>query len=310
MAGAENKVNIRIASDDFETMKNNQYSLCFAKKVGDTFNVVWQSTFKYLKNNSFLWVPTYQLFGTNKFENDVTVIVKTDQINIGLGEQSTLSENGSLGPASTGGPPTAITMNNNYAEPIHPGLNQLCTDIDGIQQTTPIYVAPKKAVKGHVELIPKEEVMVWFEQNIVTSTMFSDARSRSVNINMTDSNMQTREYSGGEWITPSATDLALATIPILQIIMYVTGALTAYDLVSKIASKLTGVYKDITVDVTTGESLKVSVSYSEKQGLTSPERRFLATLMTGNTNDTLVEFTLESLALLGLEFTHMEVDVF
>ena len=84
----------------------------------------------------------------------------------------------------------------------------------------------------------------------------------------------------------------------------------AQDLASKIASKLTGVYKDITVDVTTGESLKVSVSYSEKQGLTSPERRFLKTLMTGATNDTLVEFTLESLALLGLEFTHMEVEVF
>ena len=310
MAGAEKMVDIRIAPSDFETMKDNQYSLCFAKKVGNTFNVVWQSTFKYLRNNSFLWVPTYQLFGTNKFEIDVTVVVKTDQVNIGLGEQSTLSQNGSLGPASTGGPSTAITMINDYDEPIHPGLNQLCIGIDGIQQTTPIYVAPKKAVKGVVELTPKEEVMVWFEQNIVTSTMFSDARSRSVNINMTDTNVQTREYSGGEWRTPSAADLALAAIPILQIIMYVTGAVIAYDLASKIASKLTGVYKDITVDVTTGDNLKVSVSYSEKKDLTPVERRFLTTLMTGATNDTLVEFTLESLALSGLEFTHMEVEVF
>ena len=109
---------------------------------------------------------------------------------------------------------------------------------------------------------------------------------------------------------PWACAAALAAIPILQIIMYVTGAVIAYDLASKIASKLTGVYKDITVDVTTGENLKVSVSYSEKKDLTPVERRFLTTLMTGATNDTLVEFTLESLALSGLEFTHMEVEVF
>ena len=62
--------------------------------------------------------------------------------------------------------------------------------------------------------------------------------------------------------------------------------------------------------MTSGENLKVSVSYSEKQGLTPSERRFLTTLMTSATNDTLVEFTLESLALFGLEFTHMEVEVF
>ncbi len=75
MAGTQKSVNIHIDSSDFETLKDNDYSLCFAKKVGDTFNVVWQSTFRYLRFNVFQWIPTYQLFGTNKFESDVTVIV-------------------------------------------------------------------------------------------------------------------------------------------------------------------------------------------------------------------------------------------
>jgi hypothetical protein len=82
------------------------------------------------------------------------------------------------------------------------------------------------------------------------------------------------------------------------------------DLFSKIASKLTGVYKDITVDVTTGEGNKVTVTYHERPGLTPTEQVFLTTLMTGTINDTLMEFTLESLALLGLEFTSMDAHTY
>ncbi len=93
---------------------------------------------------------------------------------------------------------------------------------------------------------------------------------------------------------------------ILQIILYATGAIIAQDLASKIASKLTGVYKDITVEVTTGENNKVTVTYHERQDLTPPEQRFLATLMTSPITDILMEFTVESLAQSGVGYTSME----
>lgn len=305
MAGTEKSVNITIALDDFYTLKDNEFSLCFAKKVGNIFNVVWQSYHDYLRNNIFHWTPVYQLFGTNTFEADVKVRTATDPVNIGLGEQATLDGAGVLGPASTGGKSTGITMVNDYG-PIHPGLFQKSTGIMGKKEITPIYVAENQIVKGSVLLTPIETVMVWFEQNIETSTMFSDARSNSVVIDLTKENSQTRQYKDGKWTTPNKNDLALAVIPILTIIVYVTGAVIAYDLASKIASKLTGVYKDITVEVTTGENNKVTVTYHERQDLTPPEQRFLATLMTSPVTDVLMEFTVDSLAQSGVGYTSME----
>lgn len=306
MAGTQKTVNITITSDDLTFLKDNQYRLCFAKKVNNTFDVVWQSYQEYLDNNSFLWTPVYQLFGSNEFAGDVLVKVQTNTVNIDLNQQATLDKEGVIGPASTGGTTTGITLINNYG-PIHPGLNQLSTGIGGTQESTPIYVAPDQIALGSDLLTPIDEVLVWFEQNIETSTMFSDARTNSVTINMTSSNLQTRLYSGGKWSTPSASDLAVGVTPlILQIILYATGAIIAQDLASKIASKLTGVYKDITVDVTTGAENKVKVTYHERQGLTPAEKSFLTTLMTSTINDTLMEFTVESLAQSGVGYTKME----
>lgn len=298
-------VNILISAEELANLKDNAYRLCFAKKVNNTFNVVWQSYRQYLRNNSFLWTPVYQLFGSNIFQGKLIVKTSTDPVNINLGQQATLNKYGVLGPASTGGPPTAITMINDY-DPIHPGLNQLSTGIDGSQVSTPIYVAEKQIVKGIDELTPKQEVMVWFEQNIETSTMFSDAKSHSVSIDLTNSNEQTRFYSDGGWSTPSAEDLAAALNPILLIIVYVTGAITAYQLASKITSKLTGVYSNITVDVTTGAENKVTVIYSERPGLASAEQSFLAMLLTTPVPDQLLKFTVESLAQCSVGFTKLD----
>ena len=192
---------IEIAQGDLETLKNSQYKLCFAKKVGDTFNVVWQSYVDYLVSNEFKWTPMYQLFGTNTFQSDITVTATTNIVDIGLGEQSTLNSAGNLSPASSGGPDYAITLINEYGS-IHPGVNQLSTGLDGTQESTPIYVAENSIVLGTDELVPKESVLVWFEQNVETSTMFSTARSNSVEIDMTFENEAVRLYSNQTWTTP------------------------------------------------------------------------------------------------------------
>ncbi|AZL73838.1 hypothetical protein [Pseudomonas oryziphila] len=196
-------VNIQIAADDLRTLKDGKYKLCFAKKVGDAaYNVVWQSYDKYLMNNTFSWTPQYQLFGTNTFQDNVTVTTATNIVTIGLGQQSILDDAGILGAPSTGGPETAVTLINKYNS-IHPGINQLSTGIDGKQVSTPIYVATSAVVQGSTSLTPKESILVWFQQDVQTSTMFSSSRSNAQEIDLTFANSATYMYSGQKWIIPS-----------------------------------------------------------------------------------------------------------
>lgn len=202
LAEVSKNVEIQIGLDDLTTLKKAGYRLCFAKKVGDNaYNVVWQSYDLYLHINEFSWVPMYQLFGTNRFEDDVTVQATTNTVDIGLGEMSVLNAEGILEPPITGGPQISITMDNMYG-PIHPGINQLSTGLDGSTVSTPIYVSEHQVVPGEIVLTPVEKVLVWFEQNIQTSTMFSDARSNSVEIDLTTTNSATRLYAKGVWSTP------------------------------------------------------------------------------------------------------------
>lgn len=196
-------VNIQLTAEALTQMKQSNYKLCFAKKVGNSaYNVVWQSYKDYLMFNEFSWTPQYQLFGSNSFRSDIKVRVSTNLVNIGLGETSILADTGLLGQPFTGGPDIAFTMQNDFG-PIHPGVNQLSTGIDGKEVSTPIYVATSQAVEGNITLTPVEKVLVWFEQDIETSTMFSNARSRSVEIDLTTVNEATRLYNGSTWSTPS-----------------------------------------------------------------------------------------------------------
>lgn len=195
-------VDIQISTADLAELKTNDYRLCFAKKVGDAdYNVVWQSYNKYLANNTFSWTPQYQLFGSNFFKGNIEVKVATNLVQIGLGETSVLDPNGILGAPKTSGPITAFTLKNEYGS-IHPGVNQLSIGLDGSQVSTPIYVARKEIVMGEAKLTPVEKILVWFEQNIETSTMFSDARSNAVEIDLTLENTATRLYTNQKWVTP------------------------------------------------------------------------------------------------------------
>jgi len=192
---------IRIDLKDLDILKKSKYKLCFAKKVGDNaYNVVWQSYENYLFNNSFSWVPMYGLFGSNVFQDKVRVRTDTNIVQIKLGERSLLDSSGILSEPVTGGPDTGFTLDNEFGI-IHAGVNQLSTGINGEIISTPIYVSQQPVVKGDTLLTPVEKVLVWFEQNIETSTMFSNSRSKSVEIDMTQTNNATRLYENGEWKT-------------------------------------------------------------------------------------------------------------
>jgi hypothetical protein len=203
LAATEKKVTIQIDRSDLQSLKGAGYCLCFAKKVGDNaYNVVWQSYTNYLSNNTFSWTPQYELFGSNIFMDKVVVDVSTNIVRIGLGETSILDIAGYLNDPSTGGPNTSITMKNNYGL-IHPGVNQVSkSSMGGASASTPIYVAKDAIVQGVTELTPVEKILVWFQQNIETSTMFSNSRSLEVEIDLTNANTATRLYSNGKWSTP------------------------------------------------------------------------------------------------------------
>lgn len=192
-------VKAQINPDDLEKLKKANYKMCFAKKVGNNdFNVVWQSYTEYLINNTFSWTPQYQLFGSNRFTAQVEVQVSTNLVQIGLGQESTLSSAGILSEAIDGGPDTSINLKNEFGS-IHPGVNQLSTGLTGQQTSTPIYVAENPIVEGETNLTPVEKVLVWFEQNIETSTMFSSSRSNSIEVDLTQRNDITIEYKNQKW---------------------------------------------------------------------------------------------------------------
>lgn len=202
LAQIQKNVTIKIGEQDLQILKQNNYKLCFAKKVGDKdYNVVWQSYDNYLSNNTFSWTPLYQVFGSNIFQDNVQVSVSTNPVDIFLGQTCKLDTSGYINPPFTGGPDISFTVDNEYG-PIHLGVNQISTGINGKRITTPIYVAENKSVEGVTTLTPVEKILVWFEQDIQTSTMFSVSRSKAVEIDLTTINTATREYTGGKWITP------------------------------------------------------------------------------------------------------------
>lgn len=193
-------VKVEIADNDFKTLKNGGYSLCFAKKVGDeAYNVVWKAEADYLKNNKFTWVPMYQIFGSNVFEASVTVEVSTELRDIKLGQQCVLSKIGSLEAAKTGGESNALNFINQFM-PIHVGVSQVHME-GATMVATPIYLSKEPVVIGSAALKPVEKVLIWFEKNVQTSTMFNNITSAHCEVDLTLDSEASVLYEDGCWKT-------------------------------------------------------------------------------------------------------------
>lgn len=190
---------VKLDANSLSGLKKAKYALCFAKKVNDTYNVIWRSTKKYLNKNTFSWEPEYKVFGTNTYETSIKVTADTEFARAELGQQCTLDADGNMHDAISGKNPQSVTVINEFG-PIHFGISQVCT-IDGVEETTPIYVSQEERAKGDVMLTPKEKVMVWFEANVETSTIFEDAKTNKIEIDLTNRDTQTISYDfeSGEW---------------------------------------------------------------------------------------------------------------
>jgi hypothetical protein len=298
-------VYIKIDPTDLESLKHDKYKICFAKKVANTYDVVWQSYDKFLAGNTFSWIPMYQLFATNTFSGGVQVRADTDPVSITLGEQATLDDAGALGPAVSGGPTDSITLKNNYGL-IHPGLNSVSIGLDGVQNTTPIYVAPLAMEPGIDILTPVDMVQVWFQQDIQTSTMISSAVSNPVEIDLTTMDSASRLYSNGIWST-IAGDAVADPASFVTMTVAVVGSITAALLAVKLGTYLTSVYNVFSVNVNATAGI-FTISYKDKPGLSTAQRRHLTLLKTTPAMaDQLVAYTMQGLASLGLSFTTISV---
>jgi hypothetical protein len=300
-------VTIQIAEKDLDFLKDNNYQFCFAKKVNDSYNVVWQASGEYLENNQFSWIPHYQMFGTNTFQAGVQVIATTNTVDIDLGQQTTMSKEGVLSPAKAGGPTDSLTFNNNY-NPIHPGVNAYTVGIDGLPYTTAIYVAESAIAPGSDTLTPVESVMVWFDQEVTTGTMFSSARSNTQEIDLTQTDVITYSYSNGQWSLGSLQAQSPDVQTILKITVATVTAVAATMLASKIASKLTGIFSKITVS---GQAFGtgVVITYEEqKPSLGANAGQMKDLLDSASLVDILTGFTMEALASMGVGFTTLEAD--
>lgn len=206
MQGNKKSVTILISDTDLAILKNGKYKLCLAKKVDDFFTVVWQAYDSYLISNTFSWTPQYQLFCSIFFEPGLKVKVSTNSVTIDPGEKSTLSSIGILSHPATGGATLSINLDNNYGS-IYPGLCQAATGIDGKRFTIPNYVDQYVSIPGIAQLTPVEKLLVWFEQNIESSTMFvyptntlpGNSRSNYVEIDLTLEDAATVSYKDGKW---------------------------------------------------------------------------------------------------------------
>jgi len=200
-AASQKAITIDLDKPTFDNMKKFGYKLCFAKKVGLTYNVVWSAQEDYLQSTDFIWTSQYSVFASMPAAVQVGLVVKSHSgpEPVDLGQSVTMNEQGSLQPAVTqSSHPNSLLFVSKFETPIHDGVNYVSPNGGG---NKPIYISPTPIVQGVDVLTPVEKVFVWFEKNVQTSSMFSDDRSRGVEIDMTMTNAATYSYNAkGEWM--------------------------------------------------------------------------------------------------------------
>lgn len=201
LGSAAKSVNIQIAAADIRRLMDSGYRMCFAKKIGDAaYNVIWQSYKDFSENNTFSWTPQYQVFRTDTFQSGVTVKTSSNPKTIGLGQITTIDRYGILSDPITGGDTAAINVDNEY-KATHIGVSQLSTGIDGKIVSTPIYVSENECMLGNAVLKPVEKIMIWFEYNAQTSTMFTDMKTYGIEVDLTQKNNVNLKYEDEKWST-------------------------------------------------------------------------------------------------------------
>ncbi|PPQ64860.1 hypothetical protein CVT26_002578 [Gymnopilus dilepis] len=187
---------VQISDNQLTNLKDLGYNLCIAKKVNQNYTVVWSGNQSYLSNNIFEWEESYQVFGTNTFQNGALVNVATNQVDIAFNQTSILSKEGVMEPATGSIAPGPFFVDNQLGD-IHIGVNAL---LGG--SFLPIYVSPE-VVQSINTLQPITTVMAWFALSQNTSTMFFQSETQGIEVVYDGTTTAIISYSGpdglGTW---------------------------------------------------------------------------------------------------------------
>ncbi|KAH9851400.1 hypothetical protein C2E23DRAFT_886576 [Lenzites betulinus] len=178
-----------VNSADIPILKAAGYKLCLAKKVNNSFNVIWQGG-NFLYRNTFTWSAKYQVFGSNDYTNGALVEAATETVNIQYGQTATLDNNGIMhNPGGTPDNSGTFHVSNKYGA-INFGVNGLLNS-----KYCPIYVTPSQLVSGPVDFTPNEEVLVWFDTKLTTGAMIAESITGSINVDFTQITSRSVTYA-------------------------------------------------------------------------------------------------------------------
>jgi len=171
---------VSVDSDSERKLKAGGYNLCICKRVGDdAYNVIWSGK-EFLASNTFRWVESYAVFGTQVFEDGALAEAATAIRNIGFNQSCLLASDCILEAATGAVRPTGIfRVINDCKADMHIGVMQALGNDD--TKKVPIYLS-KVTVKGQSELEPRNQVLVFFDRKLESQMMFERDVSRATEI--------------------------------------------------------------------------------------------------------------------------------
>ncbi|KZV84473.1 hypothetical protein EXIGLDRAFT_700424 [Exidia glandulosa HHB12029] len=207
---AEYKLTVYITGQWVQRMKDMEVNLCVAKKVNDSYTVVFNSKDRdYDFQNEFKWSDQYKVGAIAKFDagESLLTVAASRKVPIAFGQTVVRNENGTLENAA--GP--IDTKKSSFAVDNRGGMTSVVVDqLIGTTHKT-IWADPKGMPAANIELTPQPKVMVFFHKIMKSGVMFAEVKGRTIEVDFSDSKEGTVSYvdipsipGGGGWVAGKA----------------------------------------------------------------------------------------------------------
>ena len=202
---SQQQIIVYIEEAQLIAQKTNNYSLYLAKMVNNSFTVIWSaklpkattnnSSYQY-KNTFDISTPSFMVNFTNTpiQEGDITFTSGGKNLPINTGQKTTLNEYGVFSPATNGGPPGNILINNQL--PANP--REILLDSKGYC----IWVNCSGGMSiGATTMTPKNQFQLWFGTTQVTGSLIPGNVSNPYVVTVNDGESKTITYNdSGVWV--------------------------------------------------------------------------------------------------------------
>lgn len=200
-----------IEEEQLKAQKNNKYSFYLAKKVNDSFTVIWQSkgpvatvnnpSYQY-KNTFDLTTPSFMVNYTNDpvTTGNVTFTSGGKNRSISTGQSTILDTNGTFSPPKNDTKPSDILIVNQLQANPH----EILLDAKGQN----VWVNRESGMNiGTATLTPKSEYQLWFGNLQETGSLIAQNLSYSTTVSVVDGQSVTITYTNaGVWVSGEPAD--------------------------------------------------------------------------------------------------------